>query len=173
MITYRTFQIFMFKENLHFSTPVHPFELILVRFCIIFRVDSFQTIKKLLCSKSVSQTWKTVFQQKKNVFPKKRFSKKRFPKNGFPKNGFPKNGFPKSGFPKNGFLKKWFSKKRFSKTRFSKKRFSQKWSPPPPKKKRCSQKRFSKTRVFQKRFSKKTVFHKNGCMGESAKSDAD
>ena len=34
--------IFYLKiKNLHFSTPVHPFELIPVRFCVIFRGDSF------------------------------------------------------------------------------------------------------------------------------------
>ena len=38
-------------KNAHFSTPVHPFELIPVRFCIIFRGDSFQTIKKYFCKK--------------------------------------------------------------------------------------------------------------------------
>ena len=29
------------KENAHFSTPVHPFELIPVRFCFIVRGSSF------------------------------------------------------------------------------------------------------------------------------------
>ena len=35
------------RKNLHFSTPVHPFELIPRRFCAICRWDFFQTIKKV------------------------------------------------------------------------------------------------------------------------------
>ena len=77
------------RKNLHFSTPVHPFELIPVRFCFIFRGDLFRPSKNTFV---------------KSHFPKKRFSKKTFSKNGFPKNGFPKDGFPKSDFPKHGFI---------------------------------------------------------------------